>query len=100
MYPTLLSPINAYFEEKRKLHIINYQYKQGDKVGTPPPTHTLSKVGDTSGFVPPLQLLDKSNVLISLFTHILWLKTQFFTIFLARLARQIQFINIFQTLLA
>ena len=51
----------------------------------------LSKVGGgTSGFVPPPPLLGRANVLISLFAHILWLKTQFFfKIFLARFARQL-----------
>ena len=42
----------------------------------------LSKVGGgTSGFVPPPTLLDRVNVLISLFAHILWLKTQFLSKF-------------------
>ena len=40
--------------------------------------------GDTSGFVAP-PLLGRANVLVSLFAHILWLKTHFFfKIFLAR----------------
>ena len=38
----------------------------------------LSKVGGTSGFVPPPPLLGRANVLVSLFAHILWLKTHFF----------------------
>ena len=45
--------------------------------------------GGTSGFVPPPPLLGRANVLISLFAHILWLKTHLFKIFLARFARQL-----------
>ena len=63
------------------------------------PPH-FQKLGGTSVFVPPPHtLLDRANVLISLFAHILWLKTHFFLIFLARFARQLQLIIIFQTLL-
>ena len=58
----------------------------------------LSKVGGgggTSGFVPPPPLLDRANVLISLFAHILWLKTLFFSKFswLASLANFKSLIN-------
>ena len=61
----------------------------------PQHTHTFKSGGHKWVCAPPPQVLDKSNVLISLFAHILWLKTQFFKIFLAHLARQLKFINIF-----
>ena len=60
--------------------------------GTPPPS-ALSNVRSTSGFVfvppTPFPRLDRANVLILLFAHILWLKTQFFKNFLGRFARQL-----------
>ena len=55
---------------------------QGGRRGTSLP---LSKVGGTSGFVPPPPhthtFLGRANVIISLFAHTLWLKTHFFSIF-------------------
>ena len=54
----------------------------------PPPPH-FQKWGAQVGLCPPPPLLGRANVLISLFAHILWLKTHFFfKIFLARFARQ------------
>ena len=44
--------------------------------------------GAQVGLCPP-PLLGRPNVLSSLFAHILWLKTQFFKIFLARFTRQL-----------
>ena len=53
----------------------------------PPP---LSKVGGHKWVCAPPPLLGRANVLISLFAHILRLKTHFFfKIFLARFARQL-----------
>ena len=52
---------------------------------TPPPPH-FQKWGAQVGLCPPPpRLLGKANVLILLFAHILWLKTQFFQIFLGSL---------------
>ena len=46
----------------------------------------LSKVGGHKWVcAPPPPLLGRANVLISLFAHILWLKTQFFQNFLGSL---------------
>ena len=56
---------------------------EGGQGGHVPPTFK-SGGGGTSGFVPP-PLLGRANVLISLFAHILWLKTQFFQNFLGSL---------------
>ena len=44
--------------------------------GTPPPPR-LSKMGTRLGLCPPPPLLGIANVLITLFAHILWLKTHF-----------------------
>ena len=50
--------------------------------GTSPP---LSKVGGHKWVCAPPPLLGRANVLISLFAHILWLKTHFFQNFLGSL---------------
>ena len=68
----------------RFLEILQGRRRRVTGGGTCPPP-PLSKVGGTSGFVPPPPLLGRANVLISLFAHILWLKTQFFQNFLGSL---------------
>ena len=62
----------------------------GQGARAPPPPH-FQKWGGTSGFVSP-PLLGRANVLISLFAHILWLKTHFFSKF-SWLASLANFIN-------
>ena len=49
----------------------------------------LSKVGGAQVGLCPPPLLGIANILISLFAYILWLKYNFFKIFLARFARQL-----------
>ena len=54
--------------------------------GQVPPHFQKWGGGAQVGLCPP-PLLGRTNVLISLFAHILWLKHIFFKIFLARFAR-------------
>ena len=61
------------------IYVQGRRRRGGRGARAPPPP--LSKVGGTSGFVPPPPLLGRANVLCSLFAHILWLKTQFFSKF-------------------
>ena len=58
-------------------HLSQGRRRRGGRGGTSPPPPPTFKSGGTSGFVPP-PLLGRANVLISLFVHILWLKTHFF----------------------
>ena len=62
---------------------------EGGQGGTSPPPHFQKWGGGHKCVCAPPPLLGSANVLISLFAHILWLKTHFFSkIFLARFARQ------------
>ena len=51
--------------------------RRGGRGHVPPHFQKWGGGGGTSGLCPP-PLLDRANVLISLFAHILWLKTHFF----------------------
>ena len=75
---------------KRKNVIILFNTKgvgEGGQGARPPPH--FQKWGAQVGFcAPPPPLLGRANVLISLFAHIVWLKTHFFQNFLGSLRSQ------------
>ena len=56
--------------------MVNANHWRRRSGGTSPPPPPSKSWGRTSGYVPPF--LDRANVLISLFAHILWLKRIFF----------------------